>query len=223
MHKFSVCNLLSITNSIKELSFNLVINDDLISKLISYKTASNTKFSANLFSINDFIEANELLLADIETSNIEQVCRDYWHNVINATSEWKSLINSEALAIDQRTTYINCQPYALSAYAIVGNYLLKNQIDSYRARLVCLSDLKWNESDSNWKIRKMALSGNAELLMIAVQLILKACLQIPLCNEKEIGCNVFIDEFVMLFNGLDDSLGVNINDFQSSCKYKRFN
>ena len=223
MHKFSVRNLLNLTNSIKELSFRLVINDDLIGKLISHKTTSNTKFSNSLFTIKNFIKANELLLADIENDDLELVCRDYWHSVINVTSEWKTIIDNEELAIEQRTTYINCQPYALNAYAIVGNYLLKRHMDSYRPRLAWISNLKWNEDNNHWKIKKMAFSGDANAMAVAVQLMLKAYLHIPICDKEEIAYNVIINEFIMLFNDTCEKLDVNIDAYPSSCEYKRFN
>ncbi|PSW31227.1 hypothetical protein C9J21_17920 [Photobacterium phosphoreum] len=223
MHEFSVCNLLKLTNPIKELSLNLASNDDEISWIITHQTTCNTKFGANLFTVSDFIKANQVLLQDIESDDLELVCRNYWHNIINVTSEWKAIINKKKLAVDQRTTYINCQPFALNAYAVVGNYLLKQGISSYRAQLMQISNIDWTEANPNWIVKKMALSGCAESLSIALQLTLKTHLNIQFDDDREVIHEFVLNEFSDLFNSIEQTLEVNVNDYESSCKYKRFN
>lgn len=140
----------------------LIEYNDLLRNYTDMENASLPKFSPKLFILSSINEANKKLLSklDVNDESNKQFAYEFWDFLCKNLRDWQFVFNKEISPHIFRNTYVSSNGVVLEALGIVGNYLLKNNINNWRNYLFRLNDIDWNRSNlKNWEDRVIGKGG----------------------------------------------------------------
>lgn len=131
-----------------------IIEDNIF--LRNYTDVENDnlgKFSAKLFTLNSFYNANKRIIGSNEIDeDIKFFCKKYWNELVDNISEWNLLENKELAKKALREEYIITQNVVLYAFGKLGNYFLNNNIE-FEKYLKKLKKINWLRTNPDWNGR----------------------------------------------------------------------
>ena len=131
-----------------------IIEDNIF--LRNYTDVENDnlgKFSAKLFTLNSFYNANKRIIGSNEIDeDIKFFCKKYWNELVDNISEWNLLENKELAKKALREEYIITQNVVLYAFGKLGNYFLNNHIE-FEKYLKKLKKINWLRTNPDWNGR----------------------------------------------------------------------
>lgn len=142
-------NNLNTTMRINKISYRLINECEELKTLINALRSTISKNAKNLFTVKDFITANNTLLEhDIKTKDDEQlfiIARTYWLSFVRANN-W---CNPRATPSEKRSEYVSCMHYMIKAIGMVGLEARKQGI-SLRTLAEKYLTVNWTKATKRW-------------------------------------------------------------------------
>jgi|SRR5690554_2895762 len=149
------------------------------------------KYSKNLFTLNNFYQANVELINGI---NINKEVKDFvlkfWILIQKNVVEWNDLKNKIITKKSLRENYIITQGVVLQAFGKLGNFLFKNNQYDLKTTLKKINNINWLRSNRIWENRTL-INGKVVKSKSTINLTylkIKELLNLPL-NDTEMKLN----------------------------------
>lgn len=130
---------------------------DSIPFLKNYTDVENDslgKFSAKLFTLNSFYNANKMIIGGREIDDsILNYCIAYWKCLVSNVVEWQQLERKELAKKSLREEYIITQNVVLYAFGRLGNYFFMNRELDMEKHLNNLKKINWLRTNPQWNGR----------------------------------------------------------------------
>ena len=148
------------------------------------------KFSGNLFTLNNILNANKNILRGFAPSDENKLyVISFWNEVFANVLEFKELENRQLSKLDLRELYIVTQGVTIDALGMLGNYLIRNRETYSLDVLQGLSAINWRRNNTeDWLGRAIDKKGKivkSRLYITLTYLRIKQLLQLPLDKEEK--------------------------------------
>lgn len=141
-------------DSLAILSKEIIAKNKFLKDYTDVESDSLGKYSAKLFTLNSFYNANQHIVGSGEiTDEIKQFCINFWDTVVESVHEWQLLINKEITKKSLREDYIVTQNIVLYALGKLGNFFLKNREYDIKEYIPNLKKINWLRTNSEWEGR----------------------------------------------------------------------
>lgn len=128
---------------------DVVISIPFLNKYIDKEHDSLGKYSSKLFTLSNFLRANQRI---IKTSTIEQTEREflleYWTKIFNAIDEWTLLEKKQLTKCSLKEDYILTLSVYINALGRLGNVFYNDKLSL--DILDGLSEIDWLRSNPDW-------------------------------------------------------------------------
>lgn len=168
-----------------------VVNENEYLKYYTDKeNPSLPKYSPRLFTLSNINETNKKLLNKLDTNDekVKEFVKKFWNFLCLNMTEWQFVFNKEISSNNFRSEYISANGVVLEALGMIGNYLYKNNYDSWEAILSGIKNINWSRSNlKDWQNRVISPTGKIVKSATNVRLtknLIKMKLDLPLNNEE---------------------------------------
>lgn len=175
---------------IAQITKQMIDGNDLLRNYTDMENTSLPKFSPKLFILSSINEANKKLLFKLNPNDeqYKNFVAEFWGFLCNNLKDWQFVFNKEISPHIFRNTYVSSNGVVLEALGIVGNYLLKNNIEDWKNYLIKLNEIDWNRSNlKNWEDRVIGKGGRIIKSSRGVKLtsnLIKIKVGIPLSSDE---------------------------------------
>ncbi|NLL31712.1 MAG: DNA sulfur modification protein DndB [Clostridiales bacterium] len=151
---------------------------------------SLSKFSSKLFTLSSINETNKKLLNNLNTKdpNIINFVNEFWDTLCESMKEWQFVFNKDISPSNFRADYISSNAVVLEALGLLGNYLYKNNKESWKETLSNIKDIDWHRTNlTDWQNRVIGPNGRIVKSATYVKLTcnkIKMKLDLPLNKEE---------------------------------------
>lgn len=169
----------------------VVLKSRIFKDLVEMERSSLSARSRKLFTLSAIYTATAALLEGLELKEQENATSTaiaYWEEVAGYIPEWQHVRDGKLSSGEVRLDFIHCHGIALHALGLLGNELLLNEPDNWKAKLKALKKIDWRRSNTAlWEGRAMIggrLSKSNQNVVLA-SAALKKALNLPLKPEEE--------------------------------------
>ena len=132
------------------LTKNVVNNVAFLKKYTDKEKDNLGKFSSNLFTLNNIVNANKIIVKNHEINDqISAFVTSFWKTVCSNIYEFDELEKRNISKKELRENYIITQGVTISAFGHLGHYILENNID-INDTLRGLKDIDWKRNNTDW-------------------------------------------------------------------------
>ena len=171
-----------MSNAVKD----VVSNIGFLNKYIDKEHDSLGKYSSKLFTLSNFLRANQRIVKH-ESISIQdrEFLQRFWTYVFEHISEWKLLEEKKLYKCTLKEEYILTLSVVINAFGRLGGCLYSDNIDL--SVLKGLSKIDWMRSNTEWNGRVFNEHGKIigkEESIIKICNLLKIKLGLPLSKEE---------------------------------------
>lgn len=169
----------------------VVLKSKTFKDLVEMERSSLSARSRKLFTLSAIYTGTAALLERLELdgqARATETAISYWEEVARYLPEWQLVRDGKVSSGEIRQDFIHSHGIALHALGLVGNHLLTEEPEDWKARLKGLKKIDWRRSNSSlWEGRAMIggrlskASQNVTLTAAAI----KKTLRLPLDPEEE--------------------------------------
>ena len=172
------------------LTKNVVASVPFLKKYTDKEKDNLGKFSGNLFTLNNILNANKNILKGAQINKeSEKFVKAFWLKVFSSILEFKELEERTLSKVDLRELYIVTQGVTINALGLLGNYLLQNSDKLSLDVLSGLSEINWRRNNTeDWQGIAIDKKGKIVKNTTSVTLTylrIKQLLKIPLTKEEK--------------------------------------
>lgn len=138
---------------------HLVINSPVFRDVVEMEKSTLSLRSRRLFTLSSIYRATIDLLDDLETDDQEKRAKlavAFWEEVAKHIKEWGLVREGKMSSGEVRQDFIHSHAVVLQALARMGNTLLQQEPDKWRARLKPISKIDWRRANATlWEGRAL--------------------------------------------------------------------
>lgn len=158
-----------------------------LSKYIDKEHDSLGKYSSKLFTLSNFLRANQRIIKTTEiTIKDRQFLLDYWSLIFDSIGEWKMLESKQLFKCTLKEEYILTLSVLINAFGRLGSAFYMDNLDLNL--LKNLSKIDWLRTNPEWEGRVFNEQGKIigkEESIIKITNLLKGKLGIALNKEEK--------------------------------------
>jgi DNA sulfur modification protein DndB len=116
--------------------------------------------SPKLFTLAALYDATTALLTSVSEDNFDAklaLAIEFWEGVAENLVEWDKVATGELKPMELRQEYIHSHAIVLAALGAMGQSLVSEHPDDWRARLAGLRSIDWRRTNNEWQ--GIAMSG----------------------------------------------------------------
>jgi len=169
----------------------VVLTSDTFRDIVELERSTLSPRSRKLFTLSAIYNSTAELLTKIELDSREQAAKiatEYWEMVAANLKEWRMVRERALVAGEVRQDYIHSHGTVLHALGIVGNYLLRDRVKTWKRTLKGLATINWSRNNSKmWEGRAMIggrVSKSSQNITLTTNAI-KKHLKLPLTPEEQ--------------------------------------
>lgn len=178
-------------DDVAELARLIVLRSPAFHDVVEMERSTLSARSRKLFTLSAIYTATSALLAEMSNSSFEEkgdLATAYWEEVAGHFPEWQMVRERKITAGEVRRDYIHSHGIVLHALGKVGNWLVRNKSNGWRAKLKGLSRIDWSRTNTRlWEGRAMlggrVVKGDQNVVLTAN--VIKKRLKIPLNPEEQ--------------------------------------
>lgn len=137
----------------------IVLKSSVFRETVEMERSTLSARSRKLFTLSAIYTANNALVHQIEGLSVEQLAAmamGYWEEVARHIPEWQQVRERKLTAGDIRRDFIHSHGIALQALGRVGNALLRERPNAWKAPLKQLKGVDWSRGNAKlWEGRAM--------------------------------------------------------------------
>ncbi|MEG1882018.1 MAG: DNA sulfur modification protein DndB [Clostridia bacterium] len=147
------------------LSKKLIKKNDFFRKYTDKEKDNLGKFSSNIFTLNNILNANTEIfkykIDDMEEA--ESFMYDFWENVVKNIKEWQEMDKGLLNKKDLREQYIITQGVAIRAIGMIGHWIYKEKSINMMTHLENLRFIDWLRNNPDWIGRALKPNGRISM------------------------------------------------------------
>lgn len=140
----------------------LIEQNNYLKHFTDKENPSLSKFSNKLFTLSSINETNKKLLNKLNTNDPKVInfVNEFWDFLCNNMKEWQFVFNKQTSPHAFRNDFISSNGVVLEALGLIGNYLYKNNYDTWKYILSNLNNIDWHRSNvKDWQNRVIGPTG----------------------------------------------------------------
>lgn len=173
---------------ISVLTKNVVNQIKFLRKYTDKEKDNLGKFSSNLFTLNNLVNANKIIVKNHENDNkINDFVAQYWTTICENIYEFNELENKNISKKELRENYIITQGVTISALGHLGHYILINNLD-IDSSLQKLKTIDWKRNNNDWLNKAINKKGRIVKNSNSINLTylkIKELLNMKLSSDEE--------------------------------------
>lgn len=137
-----------LSNAVKD----VVANNKILNKYIDKEHDSLGKYSSKLFTLSNFLRANQRIIKHNTISvRDREFLQSYWNIVFEQIVEWEQLEKKQIYKCDFKEQYILTLSVVINALGRLGGYFYSDDVDLQK--LKGLSTIDWSRNNTEWNGR----------------------------------------------------------------------
>jgi DNA sulfur modification protein DndB len=174
-----------------ELARRVVFKSPLFRNIVETERSTLSPRSRKLFTLSAVHHATTALVRGLQREDLDgrtALAIEYWETLAEQFPEWSAVQSREIHSGDVRRDYLHSHGVMLQVFGLIGNHLLREHPNAWKAKLRPLSRIDWSRSNSEvWEGRvlsggRVSKAGNNVLLTACY---LKQQLGLPLDPEEQ--------------------------------------
>lgn len=172
-----------LSNVVKEVVSSIAI----LNKFVDKEHDSLGKYSSKLFTLSNFLRANQRIFKKNPTKEDGEFLISYWDGVFSNISEWRQIENKQICKCSFKEDYVLSLSIMINAFGRLGQFFYNDSLDFEKMKQ--LDKIDWLRSNPEWEgrifNRQGKITGREDNVIKTCNLI-KMKLGIPLTKDEQV-------------------------------------
>lgn len=134
-----------LSNAVKEVVYSI----PFLNKYVDKEHDSLGKFSSKLFTLSNFLRANQRIIKTEHVSDMDSVfLKNYWSLIFAYIDEWQLMDNKRISKCSFKEDYVLTLSVVMNAFGRLGHFFCVEELDLNI--LKGLNNIDWLRSNSEW-------------------------------------------------------------------------
>lgn len=174
----------NLSNAVKEVVYSI----PFLSKYVDKEHDSLGKFSSKLFTLSNFLRANQRIIKTEDVSDMDNIfLKNFWSLVFAFIEEWQLMDNKRISKCSFKEDYVLTLSVVMNAFGRLGHFFYTENLDLNR--LKNLNEIDWLRSNPEWAGRIFNEQGKItgkDDSIIKICNLLKTKLGISLTKDEQV-------------------------------------